>query len=147
MINFLHPAWLWGLTGLTIPVAIHLLSRKEGKVIYVGSVRHLTDSVTAQFSSIRLNEILLLVIRMLLLTLLVFLLAGSQLTMSDRTNTKWVVIENGVERQKLSSSVIDSALRNGFELRYLSSGFPITFDSISSQKKDYRALAQQLGFV
>ena len=39
-----------------VPVAIHLLSRKEGKVIKVGSLRHLRETTTRQFRSLKPNE-------------------------------------------------------------------------------------------
>ena len=60
-----QPIMLWALAGLSIPIAIHLLSRKEGKVIYLGSLRHLRETSTQQFRGIKLNEILLLVLRSL----------------------------------------------------------------------------------
>ena len=33
--GLLNPTWLWGLAGLAIPVAIHLLSRKDMRVIFM----------------------------------------------------------------------------------------------------------------
>src|SRR5687767_7801250 len=100
MIQFSNPMWLWGLSALLIPIGIHLLSRKEGKIINIGSVRHLRETDTARFSSIRLNEILLLVLRCLLLTLLVLLLAGTKVSVKGLSDRQWLVIEKDIEKEK-----------------------------------------------
>ena len=62
--------WLWGLSALSVPLIIHLLSRREGKVIRMGSLRYLQDSNTQQFKSLRLNEIILFILRCLLIIIL-----------------------------------------------------------------------------
>ena len=102
--HFTNPLFLWALSGLAIPLGIHLLSKKEGKVIRMGSLRHLQETSTQQFRGIRLNEILLLVLRCLLIILFVFILSGLQL--NSLKKTKWVVMENGLPRT--SSMIIDS---------------------------------------
>ncbi|MBP9924506.1 MAG: BatA domain-containing protein, partial [Cyclobacteriaceae bacterium] len=75
MIQFAQPIFLWALTALAIPIGIHLLSRKEGKVVKMGSLRHLRETSTQQFKGIKLNELLLLALRCLLIILFVGLLA------------------------------------------------------------------------
>lgn len=129
MITFSNPAWLYGLIGLLIPIGIHLLSRKEGKTIYIGSIRHLTDSDTAQFSSIRLNEIVLLILRLVLLTLLVFILSGINVDFGSNENKRWLVIEKGVEKNDDYKPLIDSLKSQGFELRWFATDFPAFADS------------------
>ena len=132
MISFANPIWLYGLLGLLVPIAIHLLSRKEGKTIYIGSIRHLTDSDTAQFSSIRLNEILLLILRLLLLTVLVFILAGFSFNLDRNDKKLWLVIEKGVEKEEQYKPLLDSLSTNGFEIHWLTSGLPEFKDSTTS---------------
>src|ERR1041385_919302 len=105
--TFAHPAFLWAFAGLTIPLAIHLLSRKEGKVIRVGSLRHVEESNTSQFKSIRLNEVLLLLLRCLLITMIVLLIGGAQCNGPSLKNTKWVVAERGIN--------VDSLVAQGYE--------------------------------
>ena len=39
-----NPIWLWGMLGLMVPIAIHLLSRKDMRVIHVLSLPRLTRS-------------------------------------------------------------------------------------------------------
>src|SRR5690606_33162258 len=72
---FLNPMYLWALTGLAVPLAIHFWSRKEGKTIKVGSIQFLKESDPKQASSVKLNEIWLLILRMLVITILVLIIA------------------------------------------------------------------------
>jgi hypothetical protein len=145
MMQLANPLWLWGLLGLAVPLAIHLLSRKEGKVIKVGSLRHLTDSTTRQFKSVKLNELLLLALRSLLLLTVVALLAGLLLP-SSASLPKWVVVDRGAEQHKEISRIIDSLTSNGYELRYLEQGFPLPKDTMpGGQPLNQWFLAEQLG--
>jgi hypothetical protein len=112
--TFADPSWLWALTGITIPLAIHLLSRKEGKVIRVGSLRHVEESNTSQFKSIRLNEILLLLLRCLMVATIVLLLSGAQCSGRLSKNVKWVFAERGIN--------VDSLTSKGYELREMPGG-------------------------
>ncbi|MBT1699386.1 BatA domain-containing protein [Fulvivirgaceae bacterium PWU4] len=146
MIQFANPVWLWGLLGLLIPVSIHLLSRKEGKVIPIGSLRHLKESDTAQFSSIRLNEILLLLLRCLLITLVVLMLAGAAIRQTTSSEKKWLVVERGIERERMAATLIDSLSAQGYELRRLTKDFPLLEDTLHNDETipDYWALAEAL---
>jgi hypothetical protein len=143
---FTNPIWLWGFTGIAIPIAIHLLSRKEGKVILIGSLRYLRDSPTAQFRHIRLNEILLLLLRCLLLTWVVLILAGISFNTNAYEGKKWLVIEKGIEDSQRYKKLIDSLSKNGFDVRLFRQGFPLPKDSIGTRPlTSYWAAAQQLG--
>lgn len=117
--SVIHPLWLWGLAGILIPVAIHLLSRKEGKVIRIGSLRHLQDTTTRQFKSIRLNEIFLLILRCLLIALVVLLLAEplSFQTATDRL----VVVDPALETHPQVGPLLDSLIRAGYEKKEVTS--------------------------
>ncbi len=137
--SFLNPIWLWGLTGLAIPIGIHMLSRKEGKVIRVGSVRYLQESASAQFSSLRLNEIVLLVLRCFILACVVFFLAG--LNLNINTRNKWLLLEPRIEKH-ISKSILDSLKKAGYEKRYLQKGFP--GEVISDSVINYWQLGEQL---
>lgn len=121
------PAYLWALLGLLIPLAIHLLSRKAGRVVKVGSIRHLTDSNTRKFSSLRFNEYALFLLRTLSVVLLVLILAGLT-KRAQRTVPRWVLVEgNPAELPGLAGN-IDSLEADGYEIRYLASEFPLIDD-------------------
>lgn len=104
--SFVNPSYLWVLTGLAIPLAIHMLSRKEGKIIRVGSIRHVEESNTSQFKSIRLNEVLLLLLRMLLVIMLALFMSGAQCS-GPASAKKIVYSDRGVN--------VDSLTNNGYE--------------------------------
>ncbi len=139
-----NPMWLWGLLGLAVPVAVHLLSRKEGKVIKIGSIRHLRESATRQFRSLKPNELLLFALRCLLIMLLTALLAGLQWK-ADEKPPQWVLLERGVESQQEVKRLTDSLSANGYEVRYLESGFPVADDTLpAADYVNYWHLVHQL---
>lgn len=140
MIQFLNPAWLWALLGMLVPIAIHLLSRKEGKVIPMGSTRFLSETSTSKFRSIKLNEVALLLLRCLLIALLVFFLAGVTIRSSQRE--KWILIEPGLEQNNRAIAIRDSLSRAGYQLRSFSPFFPEKADS--AQRLSYWSLVTAL---
>src|SRR5688572_552740 len=132
--QLLTPIWLWGLLGLSIPITVHLLSRKEGRIVNIGSIRHLDDTATRQFKSIRLNEYLLLLLRCILITLLVLLLSGLIFS-SLQKKENWLLIDRGLETEKEFSGVIDSLRKSGYQIKSLTSGFPELSDSFPHPHK------------
>jgi hypothetical protein len=143
--QFLNPIWLWGLTGLLIPIGIHMLSRKEGKVIRVGSVRHLEETSTRQFRKIRLNEVVLLALRCLLITLIVLLLSGLSFNRYNTNNINYVLLEKGMENESDFKPLVDSLKEKGFEVRWLAKGFPLLEDSIvTGSNNNYWSLIESL---
>jgi len=142
--QFANTIWLWGLAGLIIPIGIHLLSRKAGNVIRFGSVRHLSDTNTRQFKSIRLNEWVLLILRSLVITCLVFLISGLHIDAFEK-KSKWLLVDKGLAGDQEFALLIDSLRNNGFEIRSLSPGFPLLGDSlITDQKTDYWSLLEKV---
>ncbi|SIN82088.1 BatA domain-containing protein [Algoriphagus halophilus] len=73
--EFLQPILLWGLLGLSIPIAIHLWNGKKGKTISWAAMAWLSEQENQSSKSIRLDQILVLLLRLILLTLLVLLLS------------------------------------------------------------------------
>ncbi|MGC3945176.1 MAG: BatA domain-containing protein [Chryseolinea sp.] len=145
--GLLNPIWLWGLTGLLVPVAIHLLSRKDMRIIKIGSLRHLELGTTRQAIRIRLNAFVLLALRCLIVALLAIFLAGLSLRDSGKA-TRWLVIENGLEQTVEWKSLTDSLSNQGYELRRLEQGFPL-LDASSDRNSipDYWMLSQQLSRI
>jgi hypothetical protein len=142
MMSFTHPAALWALTGLAIPLVIHLLSRKEGKIIRIGSLRHLEETSTRQFKGIRLNELMLLALRSLIILAVVALMAGLQWT--DSLSKQWVLVEPGLENNPLVKPTLDSLRLQGYEQHSLSTGFPTEHANDSSSHTNYNDLLHAL---
>ncbi len=130
--QLINPIWLWGLTGLIIPIGIHLLSRKEGKVIKFGSLRHLEESHTKQSINVRLNEVALLLIRCALIFLIVILLCGLRINPLQSQKSQWIILEHGLEQDPGVVSLIDSLKQDGFEVKSMTKGFP----GISAQQTE-----------
>jgi hypothetical protein len=143
--QFLNPIWLWGLSGLLIPIGIHMLSRKEGKVIRVGSIRHLEETSTRQFRKIRLNEVVLLALRCLLIILIVLLLSGLSFNRYNTNNINYLLLEKGMENESDFKPLVDSLEEKGFEERWLAKGFPLLEDSIvADANTNYWSLIESL---
>lgn len=141
--NLLQPAYLWALAAMAVPLAIHLLSRKEGRVIRIGSLRHIRETPTRQFRSIRLNEYLLLALRMITLALLVLFLAGWYMTdLNDRD--KWLVIEPGLENRSELIPLFDSLESSGYAQVWLLPGFPARAERVRPVELDYAARLNEL---
>ena len=142
---FTNPIWLLALAGLSIPIGIHLLSRKEGQVIKIGSLRHLQETNTQQFKGIRINEIVLLTLRCTLIILLVLLMSGLSFEKATNSESKWVLLEMGLEDIPEVHSQLEIFQNQGYELRLLADGFPVNIDSVSTSSTNlYWRLVEQL---
>ncbi len=73
-LEFLNPALLWGLAATAIPVVAHLLTKRRYDVVDWGAMQFL-DLGKQRRRRVRLEEMLLLLLRMLLIGLLAFALA------------------------------------------------------------------------
>ncbi len=73
--SFIEPTLLWGALAVIIPIAIHFWHQKQGKPLPWAATQWLTEKQQQQSRGLRLDDILLLIIRCLLLILLAILLA------------------------------------------------------------------------
>lgn len=125
--TFLHPSYLWALLGLLVPIAIHFWSKKEGKTIKVGSIKLLSEVDSKRSSSVNLNELLLLLVRLSLLALLVLILAKPQLSNKKDPIPLTYLVEPSLVDTALTTAFIDS-LRETAPVRLLQKGFPALDD-------------------
>lgn len=142
--TFTNPSYLWALSALAVPVIIHFLSRKEGRVIYLGSIRHLQEAHTRQAIKIRLNELVLLALRLALITIFVLLISGISWIDSAPLEKKWALVEPGLESDKKVTTITDSLRDNGYEIHFFQNDFPVTKDSLDRSPLDYWTLLNQL---
>jgi uncharacterized membrane protein len=144
---FANPSYLWALLGLLVPLAIHLWSKKEAKTIKIGSVQLLDQSNSRQSSSIQLNEWLLLLLRMLIITLVVLLMAGPQWRTKGNQKQITYLVEASIANEASISSVLDS-LQEESPVLLLENGFPewevdVGYQAEKSQP-DYWQLVQKM---
>src|SRR6059036_3839729 len=73
--SFLNPIMLAGLAAVTIPILIHLLTRRKFQKVVWAAMRFIQASVEKNQKRMRLEDMILLAVRCLLLGLLALALA------------------------------------------------------------------------
>ena len=129
MIDFLHPTWLGASALITIPILLHLLSRKTAHRVKIGSVRFLESTTTKKAQRIRVQDWPLLLLRILLLLLLTTVLSQPywQNSTSSPSKNGIVLWHPEISQQDLTPNaklVVDSLSENGWEMHQLSIDFP-----------------------
>ncbi|MBN3583131.1 BatA domain-containing protein [Algoriphagus aestuarii] len=97
--EILQPILLWGLLGLSIPLAIHLWNGKKGKNMAWAAMAWLSEQENQSSKSIRLDQILILCLRMALLVIFVLLLSQWVIKSWDISESKKVVHLVAPDRQ------------------------------------------------
>lgn len=127
MLQLLNPIWLFGISGILIPLIIHLWNIKTGKTLKVGSITLMGESSRQNSRSLKLMELLLLFLRCLLIILVSLLLAEPVWKSLDtaQENKDWILIEkeNFKEAYNNFKSEIDSLAAAGKELHLFEPGF------------------------
>ncbi len=103
--SFLHPYMLWVLLGLSLPVIVHMMSRREKSIVKFGSVRFLKQSESEAARSLGLSQYLLLLLRLLFLGLICFLIAQPLLLDESEVISYWIeegIIEEGDHQELLA---------------------------------------------
>ena len=145
--TFLNPTYLWALFGLLVPIAIHLWSKKEGKTIKVGSIELLRESESKQTSSFKPNEFWLLVLRMLIISLIVMVLAEPQWKLKSKNSTITYLIEPSLLSNQKASNILNS-IDDADNIRLLMRGFPefknSDLDILTAETPNYWQLANEM---
>ncbi len=129
MLQFLHPVWLWVISGIIIPLIIHLWNIRQGKVLKVGSIAFLQNSSKQYAKSFKINEWLLLLLRCLLIIIASLLVAGPTWKKVATTKEKgWLLVDKQGfnEGYKTYKPVIDSLIKEGFAFHYFNEDFTTT---------------------
>jgi hypothetical protein len=82
MIGFLHPWVLAGLVAAAIPILLHLLARREPPTVVFPAVRYLVTTTREHQRRLKLQNLLLLALRTLLVATLVMAAAGPTVPLS-----------------------------------------------------------------
>ena len=81
--GFTSPLWLWGLGSLAVPIAIHLWRRQNPRVQLWAPMQFLREVVNRHARRVRLESLLVLLVRCLLLALLAIAVARPFVTGSS----------------------------------------------------------------
>lgn len=158
---FTNPWLLMGLAGIALPIIAHLLSRRRFDVVAWGAMQFLNPSRKTR-RRLKLEELLLLLLRIGLITLIVLSAArpwmpGGWLMGYRSAGSRTVVLvidgSNSMSRSDGVSSVHQTAIRRATEfLQTLGSGDTVALIDardqpravIESPLRDHRAVEQQL---
>ncbi|PZV83941.1 putative membrane protein (TIGR02226 family) [Algoriphagus aquaeductus] len=124
--EWIQPTLLWGMLGLSIPVLIHLWNGKKGKVIAWAAFPWLDPKESQSSRSVKLENWLLLLIRILLLTTLVFLLAGL-IWKRFEGGREYKVVHLVWPDEQVEAEFrfeLEQATQKGQEVRWLGAGLP-----------------------
>ena len=126
--SFLNSIAFWGLFSLVIPILIHLLSKRQQTKIYFGSNRFLEDKKTSSARSLQLNDIPLLLLRLLFLTVVIMAIAN--LVSKNNIISKLTYVEYKLATNQDYSSVIDD-LKLEENIRYFTHNKSIESETVS----------------
>jgi len=125
--QFTNPIWFTAIAAVLIPLAIHLWNIRSGKVLKVGSISLMGEASQQSSRSFRLQDILLLILRCLILIVLAGLLAQPFLTRhEDNSKIKgWVMLpkQSFKETYAQFKKQVDSLTSAGYEFHYFDGGF------------------------
>lgn len=120
--EFLNPLMLWSALAVAIPIALHFWHQKKGKLLPWAATQWLTEKDLQPAKGIRLDNILLLLLRCLLVLVLAFYLAKPILKNTATSNnhskihlvqpSEWVVNNFRFE--------IEGALQKGEKVYWIS---------------------------
>lgn len=118
MLGFFSPLWLAGLAALTLPIALHLWSRRTGRALRVGSIRLLAGAPPPLARRPRLYDPRLLALRCAMLAALVLALARPYWAPRHQSTATWALVATDVvDRARL----VDSLRHSGKSVRALDS--------------------------
>jgi hypothetical protein len=125
--QFLSPIWFFAVAAISIPLIIHLWNIKPGKTLKVGSISLITEASKSTKRSLKLLDILLLILRCLLLIIIATLLTGPiwQKHVYAQKAKGWVLIPKEIfkETYQKFKPTIDSLDKAGYEFHYFNKGF------------------------
>lgn len=141
--SFLAPFFLFGLGALLVPIIIHMWSKDARQTVAFGSLRFLKETETRTTRSIMPSQWLLLLVRLLLLTLLVFLLAEMLLSATIEKSPRMYLVDQVYQDSELVSNLMDT-VAEGVEVRWLAEGFPSIDQPITSSGLNYWKLLSRV---
>ncbi|PTM03706.1 MAG: hypothetical protein DA407_13750 [Bacteroidetes bacterium] len=145
--TFLNPTYLWALLGLLIPIAIHLWSKKEGRTIKIGSIELLRESESKQTSSFNPNELWLLLLRLLIISLVAMILAEPQFKLKSQNTAITYLIEPSLLNHKKTSSILNT-IDDVDNIKLLERNFPalndVDLEYFTAETPNYWQLAKNM---
>jgi len=128
LLQLLQPLWLFTLTGIAVPVIIHFWNQRPGKTLKVGSTALVIENAKEYRRSVKLSDILLLILRCLLIAALAIGLTSPVWKQPANVSPQkgWILIprQNIKETYSHFKNTIDSLKNAGLEFHYFEESFP-----------------------
>ncbi|RAJ82032.1 putative membrane protein (TIGR02226 family) [Chitinophaga dinghuensis] len=123
MLHLLQPIWLLLTAGIAVPVILHLWNRKPGRILKIGSIQLLKSATVRHARSLRISELLLLLLRCLLIILTALLLAHPLWENNfSREHRGWIILED--DAYPHFKKTIDSLVESGCDIHRFHTNFP-----------------------
>lgn len=110
MLGLLAPGWLLGLTALSVPLALHLWSRRGGRPIRVGSIRLFLGATPTTRRSWAIQDPVLLLVRSAVLAVLILALAAPYWAPRPGPESRWALVADDIAGRNV---LVDSLVRAG----------------------------------
>lgn len=105
--NFFNPFLLIGILAIGVPIIIHLWSRRHAKIINFSSLQFLLSLNRRKVRSLRLKQILILILRMLIILMIVLAFARPIL------KTRWLASASGMAKRSVVI-ILDNSYSMGY---------------------------------
>ena len=86
--KFVYPEFLWALTALIVPIIIHLFNFRKYKTLYFSSLQFVQHIEQRSKSTQKLKNIIILILRMLAFTAIIFAFAQPYFTNSSNNRAQ-----------------------------------------------------------
>ena len=151
MFQLLNPIWLFGINGVLIPIFIHLWNVKKGKTLKIGSISLLGESSRQNARSLRLLDLILLLLRCLLIIIISTLLAEPVWIRTNSTDQHrgWILVEKDTFKETYSNfqKEIDSLDQAGYDLHLFEPGFKsVDLTELKNSEIIIDSMANQLSY-
>jgi len=83
VLQFAHPAYLWGILAIALPILVHLFNQRRPRPLSFGAIEFVLRSQRQKARRLRLRQILLLALRCLLIAAVALALARPSLKPRD----------------------------------------------------------------
>ncbi len=146
--ELLNPLILWGGLAIAIPIILHFWHQKKGKVIEWAATQWLIEKNLQQSKGIRLDNLLLLLLRCLLILLLCFFLSKPLMNRINAESSKQkihLVQANGLVTSNFKFE-LEEALKKGEKLYWIQTR-PEPIEDLSQlpATKDFNPVILQSG--
>lgn len=124
MLGFSAPALLWGTGAVLVPVAIHFWSHRPARVIRVGSIRLLAQTLPARARRLALTDLPLLLLRAGIVLAVALAAAGIAWQSRGAAPGDLALLDPALAGADGFTHLSDSLAAAGIERRWLAPGLP-----------------------